>query len=215
MKIKIEFGKNIQGIYHREGIHGFIEISQKNKDEPTQYLVAVGGLNPNKLHGFHIHEKPVTNSSDLDKTCATCGGHFNPTGKDHGSFLNSDKGENSHVGDLINNLKADEKGNVIVQFFDDRACLLKSNKNKWSIIGKSIVIHNDPDDLGREGISKDIPYLITEEYCEETRSKNSNKILGKIRKLKDSEKYSSDKKRVTSTTNGNAGKRIACANIAR
>ena len=188
MKVKIEFNKNKSGVYHINGLHGYIEITQTSETEPTTFLVAVGGLSPNKLHGFHIHESPVKNLGDLNKSCDSCGGHFNPTGKNHGSILNPDGGLDRHVGDLINNLKADSQGNCVIEFQDSLACLLPSYDKNYSILGKSIVIHEDTDDLGREGITKDIPFLIS-------RSSHTNKIRGSVRVLKPSEKYKSKKKK--------------------
>ena len=55
------------------------------------------GLNPNSLHGFHIHE-----FGDLSEGCKTAGPHYNPFRKDHGGF-----DQNRHVGDL-GNLKTNE-----------------------------------------------------------------------------------------------------------
>jgi Cu-Zn family superoxide dismutase len=57
----------------------------------------VRGLNPNSLHGFHIHE-----FGDLTEGCKTAGPHYNPFGKDHGGY----EGDR-HVGDL-GNLKTNE-----------------------------------------------------------------------------------------------------------
>jgi Cu-Zn family superoxide dismutase len=38
------------------------------------------GLNPNSLHGFHVHE-----AGDLTDNCNTMCAHFNPYGNTHGS----------------------------------------------------------------------------------------------------------------------------------
>ena len=51
------------------------------------------------------------------------GGHFNPEGKQHGSILNDIPGE-SHAGDLINNVQADDHGVVKVEFWDDKATII-------------------------------------------------------------------------------------------
>ncbi|KAG0466832.1 hypothetical protein HPP92_018412 [Vanilla planifolia] len=59
------------------------------------------------------------------------GAHFNPAGKEHGA----PEDENRHAGDL---------GNVIVGEDD-------SLSGPNSIIGRAVVVHADPDDLGKGG----------------------------------------------------------------
>jgi len=85
------------------------------------------GLTPG-VHGFHVHE--VGDCSALDASSAK--GHFNPTGKPHGS----------HAGDLPD-LTADAAGaarlsaDVAGLTLDDAAT---------SIMGRAFVVHADPDD---------------------------------------------------------------------
>ena len=104
----------------------------------TQYLeyveinYYVSGLKKNGVHGFHIHE-----AGDLREGCSSCCNHYNPHNKNHGGLRDSD----SHAGDL-GNLEADENG---ISYG-----IIKTNKFSVSeIIGRSVVIHADPDDLGR------------------------------------------------------------------
>ena len=52
-----------------------------------------------------------------------------------------------HVGDLINNIEADSKGNAQYIYKDDLIQLY----GPYSIIGRSVVIHEKPDDLGMGG----------------------------------------------------------------
>ena len=69
----------------------------------------------------------------------TAGAHFNPLGKTHGAPGDEER----HVGDL-GNISATEEG--IAKFdFTDR--LLKLN-GPHSIVGRALVVHADPDDLG-------------------------------------------------------------------
>ena len=202
MDILINFNDKSPNVFFKKGISGFIKISQKSKHESTKFSVNISGLKPNGLHGFHIHEKPIVNKNDLYKTCDSCGGHYNPTNNDHGSIFNKDNGLNRHVGDLINNIKADSKGVCIIDFWDEQAVLIPSKKYPYTIVGKSIVIHDGTDDLGREGINDHTPYIISNE----TKSYKINNNL-------QTKQYTDSKLRKSSKLNGNAGKRIACANI--
>ncbi len=74
--------------------------------------------------------------------CISAGPHFNPYGKTHGA----PEDEERHVGDL-GNLTAGEDG---VAKFDFTDRLIKLN-GPISIIGRTMVIHADQDDLGKGG----------------------------------------------------------------
>ena len=89
------------------------------------------------LHGFHIH-----NSGNLTKGCDSCCSHYNPYNKNHGG----QKDEERHVGDL-GNIFANEKGIAKINITDHLVKL----RGKYSVIGRSIIIHEDPDDLGNGG----------------------------------------------------------------
>lgn len=99
----------------------------------------IKGLTPGK-HGFHIHTYGDLRSTD----CAKCGGHWNPKGKAHGGLHD----ENSHAGDL-GNVTANEEGIAKFHFKTNKFQLFGNVHN--SIIGRSIVVHKDEDDLGRGG----------------------------------------------------------------
>jgi len=96
--------------------------------------VEVSGLVPKTYHGFHIHK-----SGDLRRGCDSCCSHYNPDDNEHGGL----EDENSHAGDL-GNIYADESG----------MCSMKLVTEKFfveEIIGRSIIIHQNMDDLGRGG----------------------------------------------------------------
>ena len=99
----------------------------------------IKGLTPGK-HGFHIHTYGDLRSTD----CAKCGGHWNPKGKQHGGL----RDENSHAGDL-GNITANEEGIAKFHFKTNKFQLTGNVYD--SVIGRSIVIHKDEDDLGRGG----------------------------------------------------------------
>lgn len=63
--------------------------------------------------------------------------------KKHGSPSDKDR----HIGDL-GNILADDQGVAVVNITDELISLLGSKRN---ILGRAVVIHADPDDLGRGG----------------------------------------------------------------
>lgn len=91
------------------------------------------------LHGFHIHQ-----SGDLTRKCDSLCSHYNPTKSQHGDRYNSkDPSKKRHIGDL-GNVKANSKGIV-------RETFIQSNIDIYDIIGRSMIIHDEEDDLGTGG----------------------------------------------------------------
>mgnify|MGYP000933053082 FL=1 len=117
------------------GVTGVVSFSQDTPTSKTNIIAHVRGLKPNSLHGFHIHEY-----GDLTEGCKSAGPHFNPHGKEHGGPLDKER----HVGDL-GNLKTDDKGVAYAAMTDELISLFGEN----SVIGRSVVVHADQDDLGR------------------------------------------------------------------
>jgi superoxide dismutase, Cu-Zn family len=93
----------------------------------------VEGLAPGK-HGFHIHE--FGDCSAADATSA--GGHYNPHNRQHGG----PEDEERHVGDL-GNIEAGEDGTAHFEWEDELITL----NGEYSVIGLSVVVHEDEDDL--------------------------------------------------------------------
>lgn len=92
----------------------------------------VNGLKPGK-HGFHVHEHGDCSGKDGMKA----GGHFNPTNNKHGGPDSPER----HVGDF-GNLEVDGNGHAHYERIDK----LISFEGTNSILGRSIIIHADPDD---------------------------------------------------------------------
>ena len=69
--------------------------------------------------------------------------HFNPYNTQHGGILSKIR----HVGDL-GNIHVDVDGNVQMTFYDK---MIKLRGTTCNIIGRSVVIHEDPDDNGLGG----------------------------------------------------------------
>ncbi|XP_043462972.1 copper chaperone for superoxide dismutase isoform X2 [Leptopilina heterotoma] len=93
----------------------------------------IDGLSPG-AHGLHIHE-----CGDISQGCDSVGDHFNPHNSLHGGP--DDESSKRHVGDL-GNIVADDSGRVRFRILDN---LLKIPE----IIGRSLVITEKPDDLGK------------------------------------------------------------------
>lgn len=93
---------------------------------------------PVGLQGIHIHETGVCTPPDF----TSAGGHFNPTGKEHGF----DNPKGFHLGDLPN-IEVPKDGKVSFRLTNSEITLKKGQEN--SILdkdGSAIVIHEKADD---------------------------------------------------------------------
>ena len=106
----------------------------------VKFDINLTNLTPGK-HGFHIHE-----AGNLEDGCKSCCAHFNPLNKEHGGPFEMD-GKNRHLGDL-GNITADSNGNCVKSIYDR---YLQLRGYKYNIIGRSVVVHENEDDLGRGG----------------------------------------------------------------
>lgn len=108
-------------------IKGVVIFTQK--DDYVRINIELKGLSKNHLHGFHIHE-----TGDLREGCKSCCAHYNPDGTDHAGL------DGGHKGDL-GNIKTDVDGNCNMSIKTDKFIVDE-------ILGRSIIIHQDEDDLG-------------------------------------------------------------------
>ncbi len=110
-------------------ISGTVVFNQM--EEHVQITINIEILNnsvKDGLHGFHIHE-----SGDLREGCNSCCAHYNPNKTLHGNL------NGGHSGDL---------GNIEIK---NGICKTTIKCKKFSvdeIIGRSLIIHEDADDLG-------------------------------------------------------------------
>jgi len=118
-----------------EGVNGTIHFTQEG-DAPTTVTGNISGLKPG-LHGFHVHAL-----GDTTNGCISTGPHFNPAAKEHGAPGD----EIRHAGDLGNVTVGDE-GSATFTIIDKQIPLTGPN----SIVGRAVVVHADPDDLGKGG----------------------------------------------------------------
>lgn len=99
--------------------------------------IKVDKIQPPGKHGIHIHT-----FGDLTDGCKSAGAHYNPENLNHGGPYDIER----HVGDL-GNISVDENGNGEL-YIQDRLVTLFGDT---SVVGRSLVLHHDIDDLGRGG----------------------------------------------------------------
>ncbi len=106
----------------------------------TEGAVTIGvvavGLTPGE-HGIHVHETGACDPAG-EKAFASAGGHYNPTGAEHGQ----------HAGDL-GNITADQDGTAAFREATDRFGLDELMDED----GAAIVIHAEEDENDLEGTS--------------------------------------------------------------
>jgi superoxide dismutase, Cu-Zn family len=117
-------------------VTGTVYLVQESENGAVKIEGSIKGLAPGQ-HGFHVHQ-----FGDNTNGCVSAGPHFNPHGKQHGGPSD----ENRHVGDL-GNVTADEHGVAQISMEDS---LVRLN-GPHSVIGRTLVIHADVDDLGKGG----------------------------------------------------------------
>ncbi|KAI9220929.1 copper/zinc superoxide dismutase [Blastocladiella britannica] len=118
------------------GVSGTIFFSQEAEGAPVVVEGSIAGLKAGQ-HGFHIHE-----FGDNTNGCVSAGPHFNPAGHTHGAPTDAIR----HAGDL-GNVTAGADGVAHIKISDSHIHLAGIH----SIVGRTVVIHADIDDLGKGG----------------------------------------------------------------
>ncbi|UOQ42798.1 superoxide dismutase family protein [Halobacillus salinarum] len=114
--------KGIMQFYQRPyGVEVFVQVEGLPPFKKEKNGVQVGP------HGFHIHEKGVCELGDGKEPFKSAGGHWNPNQQPHGN----------HPGDFP--VLFSNHGRARMIFFTDRFKV-------EDIIGKSVIIHQSPDD---------------------------------------------------------------------
>ncbi|AUI80704.1 superoxide dismutase-like protein [White-tailed deer poxvirus] len=122
-------GTNIQGVINFEQLENGINI----------IFGVILGLREG-YHGIHIHEL-----GDETDGASSCGSHFNPNNRHHGS----PNDEERHIGDL-GNIYANKHGISYVYMIDGQISL----DNENSIIGRALIVKENEDDFGRGNAEK-------------------------------------------------------------
>ncbi len=123
------------GLVKNAVISGFVVLEEVSA-EVTRISYRITDLAPGP-HGFHIHER-----ADFSRGCTSAGPHYNPHGQRHGGPNSKER----HVGDL-GNVVADERGVAFGVIRDSQVKL----RGPHSVLGRSIIVHADNDDLGCGG----------------------------------------------------------------
>lgn len=95
----------------------------------------VGGLAPNSVHGFHVHEKGDCSAADA----SSAGGHFAPASNPHGR-----RGTRPHHAGDMDNITANAEGVASVNVHLNDVTLGGGAAN--DIAGRAIVVHAQADD---------------------------------------------------------------------
>lgn len=113
------------------GVSGVVTFAQDG--DKTTISACIKGLTKGK-HAIHIHE-----FGNLKEGCQSCGAHYNPFGKPHAGPKDADR----HVGDM-GNLESDGVNDTQFTLVDHLIRLT----GEHNVLGRSVVIHKDEDDLG-------------------------------------------------------------------
>ena len=108
-------------------------VTFTNESGRVRVEAIVTGLSPGD-HGFHIHEFGDCSGGDGK----TAGGHFNPTGSDHGGPESAER----HAGDL-GNITANANGHASMNRLDEVVTL----QGDHSILGRGVIVHAGADDF--------------------------------------------------------------------
>lgn len=143
---------NLEQHLGTSGVQGSIKLLQIKGTDFVTIRGKITGLTPGK-HGLHIHAE---GEGVLTSDCKTAGGHFNPNAKNHGAPTDEDR----HAGDL-GNIEANDKGEAVFEISDKLFTLIQISakiddkddptKSLPLALGKSIVVHEKEDDLGKGG----------------------------------------------------------------
>lgn len=112
-------------------VNGIIELKQR--EDGVHLTGEVWNLTPGE-HGFHIHEFGDLRAPDGE----SAGGHYNPDGHKHGGPDDQER----HAGDL-GNITAGRNGRAKVD-------LLAKGLKLHFVIGRSLVVHAEKDDLSSQ-----------------------------------------------------------------
>jgi len=147
--IPVDGGKAIavvRGLFKGSIVSGIVTFTQPEHENHLLVSVNITGLPEGQgtnQHGLHIHNNGITVlSNNVTEICNSAGAHYNPIKLNHGSRTSTAR----HIGDFGNVASTDD-GTINVIFKDKVAKLYGVH----GIIGRTVVLHADKDDLGLGG----------------------------------------------------------------
>lgn len=121
---------NLNGVAYFMDVPGGTDVYVEVKGLPI-YKPGTDKTQPIGPHGFHIHETGICRVDDGKNQFSSAGGHFNPTKQPHGN----------HAGDFP--VLFSNNGYARTIFFTNKF-------NVSEIIGRAVIIHENPDDYRTE-----------------------------------------------------------------
>ena len=122
-----------------DGMYGRVVMTQGQYEETVRLDIYVEGLEPNSLHGMHIHSVGIENGN-----CSTALLHWNPDNVSHGSL----DSYQHHPGDF-SNIQVESDGNKLTVIKTNAFSLW--GEGEKSPFNRGIVLHESKDDLGLAG----------------------------------------------------------------
>ena len=117
---------NLKGIVMFNKVAGGTQVTVELTGLP-EYKAATDGNNQIGPHGFHIHKNGTCEIGNPKEPFSGAGGHWNPTNQPHGN----------HDGDFP--VLFSNNGYSRMSFFSNKFTVAQ-------VIGKSVIIHEGPDD---------------------------------------------------------------------
>lgn len=117
---------NLSGTVKFDSVQGGTKVTAEFWGLPD-YQPGVENTSPIGPHGFHVHENGSCEVGDINNPFQAAGGHWNPDNQPHGN----------HAGDFP--VLFSNSGYAKMCFFTNRF-------KPTDVIGKSIIIHQNPDD---------------------------------------------------------------------
>jgi Cu-Zn family superoxide dismutase len=143
-----ELKGRMQGTAGNEDVEGTVHMWWNDTDTTNLRIHAnFTGLEPEQGFGFHIHE-----FGDLSLDDGTsAGGHYNPTGEDHGLLSAGDT--TAHQGD-VGNVFSDVSGNAVFEVeiqlrLNNDAFPSTAEEAFRALVGRGLVLHALEDDGGQ------------------------------------------------------------------
>lgn len=120
------YAPNIKGVVYFTDVPNGTQVCVSVTGLPD-YKPSSANVPPVGPHGFHIHEFGSCEIGDSKDPFKAAGGHYNPTNQPHGN----------QAGDFP--VLFSNHGNAFMCFFTDKFKV-------GDVIGKSVIIHESPDD---------------------------------------------------------------------